>query len=872
MAKAIDWAGCIQKVKETVKSTLPDEDILDMLRRAKAAADRKKKLEGNLNDAEFIRDFANDNLNEAQRQALLRKLQQLNAIRAYRQRSTHVKMALKAGMSNFEATSSLTVTSYKSFAGAADSVEARQKAKSHQYGNVYNEIELRGYGELVRKATPEFERDFAIEKAILDGLKREGTGNKAAKEVAEIFHKYSEMARTDLNGLGADIGRLEGRIARQTHDRLKIKKYSYEEWRNDMLNWGDPKSFDWIDPDITPAAKEKLINEWLGQFHENVRTGVHNEVDASDFGTVKDIEQFKGPGNQAKKVSQSRKYHFDSPENWLAYNKKYGSGSVFSTLFQDLERSSKQYGLWSVWGVNPQAAFDNHLKQITGDLKAESTEIHNNASDLKKVDSNKELDKFRSQQKKLRNQFDQVSGAANIAVNPSLAAIGSTYRTITMLARLGGIAFSTFTDVPIKASVMRHNGIHVAQGTLDSITAYFKGLGPDEQKRFLSQFIVLHEGALGHFTSHLTEQGSFRGWMSKAHHFFGKYTGLEHITNGQRASMGMALTHNIAELADREFSKLDPKLQGNLIRYNIDQTSWDVLRKTKSEIINGKSFVGTDGVKELDLAEFTELARKDHPNFDNVTDVRQTKLLEQARDQLERRYRQYVVDQIDESVTKVGAREKAVMFGSTRPGTPEGEALRLFWQFKNFGLAYVNRHLRREFSRYGKVDIPGVVQLMVGTTFFGLAANAMSDISAGRIPRALNDPKTWLAAFIRGGGAGIYGDFLFGEYSRYGSSPLAVLSGPGIGNIESALRIMGNLRDGEGGKAGAEMFRLFKSHVPFQNLFYTKQVTDYLIFNQLLEVINPGYLKRTEDNLQKKYGQSYFLPPSSMVKEGGGFR
>ena len=80
------------------------------------------------------------------------------------------------------------------------------------------------------------------------------------------------------------------------------------------------------------------------------------------------------------------------------------------------------------------------------------------------------------------------------------------------------------------------------------------------------------------------------------------------------------------------------------------------------------------------------------------------------------------------------------------------------------------------------------------------------------------------------------------------------------------------MRDGETGKAGAEMFRLFKSHIPFQNLFYTKQVTDYLIFNQLLEVINPGYLKRTEDNLQKKFGQSYFLAPSSMVKEGGGFR
>ena len=199
MAQAINWRGCIQKVKETVKADLPDEEILSVLRKAKASVDRKKRIEGTVNNAEFIQDFANDAIDEATRAAQALKIQRLRQIVLYRERSTHIKLARQAGMNEFEATSSLSVTSHKSFIGAADSVETRQKAKSYEYGKIYDDYERLGLGHFVRESTPEFRRDYAIERSILSGVKREGTGNQQAKDLALLNFKYQEKARRDLN-------------------------------------------------------------------------------------------------------------------------------------------------------------------------------------------------------------------------------------------------------------------------------------------------------------------------------------------------------------------------------------------------------------------------------------------------------------------------------------------------------------------------------------------------------------------------------------------------------------------------------------------------------------------------------------------------
>ena len=74
------------------------------------------------------------------------------------------------------------------------------------------------------------------------------------------------------------------------------------------------------------------------------------------------------------------------------------------------------------------------------------------------------------------------------------------------------------------------------------------------------------------------------------------------------------------------------------------------------------------------------------------------------------------------------------------------------------------------------------------------------------------------------------------------------------------------------GDARGDLIRLIKSNIPFANLFYTKQALDYMIWYQLQEAVNPGYLARMEARVRKENAADFWLPPSSVVATGGGFR
>src|SRR5690606_6705303 len=188
------------------------------------------------------------------------------------------------------------------------------------------------------------------------------------------------------------------------------------------------------------------------------------------------------------------------------------------------------------------------------------------------------------------------------------------------------------------------------------------------------------------------------------------------------------------------------------------------------------------------------------------------------------------------------------------PGTVLGEALRFFWQFKSFPLTVIHRAIGREIYGYGaeslsealfkgKGDMIGLASLIVQSAFFGYGAMVIKDLAKGREPREFSR-KTALAALAQGGGLGIYGDFLFGEYSRYGNSALATLAGPTFGQFDDIIDLYQKFRDGD--DAAASVVRIAINNTPFVNLFYTRIALDYLIIYRLQEMANPGYLKRME--------------------------
>jgi hypothetical protein len=160
------------------------------------------------------------------------------------------------------------------------------------------------------------------------------------------------------------------------------------------------------------------------------------------------------------------------------------------------------------------------------------------------------------------------------------------------------------------------------------------------------------------------------------------------------------------------------------------------------------------------------------------------------------------------------------------------------------------------------------VHMMVAMTTFGYLAMVAKDTARGLTPRDPTDPKTIMAAMAQGGGLGIYGDFLFGEFNKYGHSALATLSGPTFGQFEDFAKLYSRFRDGD--KVAGQAVRFLLNNTPFLNLFYTRAAWDYLFLYQLQESVNPGYLSRLEGRIMRDNHQAFYLPPTQKIPFGGG--
>ena len=123
---------------------------------------------------------------------------------------------------------------------------------------------------------------------------------------------------------------------------------------------------------------------------------------------------------------------------------------------------------------------------------------------------------------------------------------------------------------------------------------------------------------------------------------------------------------------------------------------------------------------------------------------------------------------------------------------------------------------------------------------------------------------------IQGGAAGLYADFLLGEWNRYGSSALRSAAGPFLGQVDDVAAMGANVLTGDFDKAGRLLNRLFLSNFAIGgNLYYTRYAFNYLIAYEMQEFFNPGYTRRVEQRIMRDNEQKFYLTPS--VSKGAPF-
>jgi hypothetical protein len=739
------------------------------------------------------------------------------------------------------------------FKGAMNAIDfAIQGHHRSAMGPFIDQISKAGLLQDFRHMKGDFEREVARALAELNGAKNVGQYSDKAKQLAGFMHEAQEKMRRRKNLFGGFVQRKKGYIVRQTHDRLKLAKLGREEWKatiRDKLDYekmGVPR--DEIDR-FLDSAYGAISTGIRRQKHKNGTDVVDKNLDVTDS-----IFSYAGPGNLAKKLSQHRLLEFKSPDDWYEYDQKFGNKSLGASFSEDMRSSARDIALMQYLGTNPEAMLKRLIKR----------------GQEKYRDDDKKLKSFKP--KHYENILKELTGEVDIPANETAATWGRRIRALQTMSKLGGSVISAFSDMAAFAATRQFQGRSFFESWMDAFQAPLKGLMPGEANAYLRSVGIGVDGLLGDFTARFSSGDEIQGQTSKMMQLYFKANLLQPWTDANKRAIGQMLSNDFATEGNIPFNQLTPERQNLFSIYGIDAERWDVIRASAGKAEDGNMYI------QPGLIKVPETGR-----FKKMSDASKERYVEESKQMITSLF----LNEADVAVPTPGARERAILRMGYPPGSGAGEAFRYMFQFKSFSVTIMTKVLQRQTRGYGANGIldskfyssrgmVGLAGFIATSSALGLVSYQAKQMLKGREPRELN-AKTIMAGMLQGGGAGIYGDFLFAEYNRFGGGFVQTLAGPTVGSIGGLIDLINKTTtlsaegDFEFSKVGPEGVNLLKSNTPFMNLFYTKQAMDYLIWHQLQELMRPGYLKRHERTLENQYDQKYFLPPSSIIKRGGGF-
>jgi len=652
-----------------------------------------------------------------------------------------------------------------------------------------------------------------------------------AIKMAEIISEYQEIARSKFNKAGGWQKRLEGYIVRQSHDQAKVRgrgdDASFKRWRDYILPRLD------VDRTFKGADQEKFLKAtWMA-----LSSGVHLKAQAQPA--------LKGAGNIARRGSAERVLHFKGADEWFDYNKEFGVGTLRDAVLRGFQINGRTIGLMQKMGTNPTQMLDNVVKKLI----ARSTDVgEQTALDL-------------ARRTTLKFQMATLDGTTQVPVNALQAKIMQDIRSSISMAKLGRALFSQIADIGFYGTEMQYQGRPVLSGVAEAMTNLGKGRPTEHRRQLRGMVGVWGRGFYGDVASRWSvAEDLVPGHLSKMQRIFFKWNGMNWWTDAQRTGSLEAMSWLMADNARLPWSRVNKDYQRVMTLFGIQEPEWNVIRHAEAFVDDGDRFLTPESIADVPREHLEAVLTGQGIK---VTDRKIANLREEITDKI----KAYLQDRTNFAVIEPGAREMAFMTRGTQPGTPEGDAFRFFFQLKAFPVTAAFKGLGRtvygkgaknirEAMFSGNGEMTAMVSLMTTNLIFGYIAMSSKDLLSGKLPRDPLHWKTFTAAFVQGGGAGIYGDFLFGEMrNRFGNNIATTFAGPGVGLLNTVFDLYGRMLAGD--DLAASTFRALLVNTPFANLFYTRAALDYLILRDLQEAVNPGALRRVETRVRRENAQDY---------------
>jgi hypothetical protein len=683
-------------------------------------------------------------------------------------------------------------------------------------------------------------------RAQLDNVVRElfgqSTGDQAAAGLAKSWTETAEWLRKRFNSAGGAIGKLEDWGLPQGHDPRAVRNKGLTAWKADIKPMLDPSRM--RHPLTGAAIDERELDGILDEIFDAITTDGWSRRDPTRTPA--------GRGALANQRAEHRFLVFRDADSWLTYQRDYGNADPFGTMMGHINMMAKDIAAMEVLGPNPSGTVE-FLKQFIA--KEGALAVNGQSKRFGGVTGNKAQNRANTYQDRIDAVWGSIRGTLETPVNGTWAAGFAGARSIITASVLGSAAVSSVSDLGTQAMARQFTGLG-ASGVLPDIVEAFKG---STRQELVAAGLILDaaENVLHQQARYVGTLGGPQ-WASYLADRVLTVSGLTPWTQAGRHAFGLAFMRTAAEQAGKPMSELPEAFSKTLKRYGITDHQWDLIRKAKLHTMGGRDGGSTQILRPVDIAERID-----------------PKLAE--------RYLEMIQTETEFAIPNTSHRSKTALLSQNQPGTFIGEVLRSFAQFKSFGAVFMLLHGARVHRQIagggGYGSTKGLVSgasyagsLLISTTLLGGLANQLLSMASGRDPQDMTTPGFWGAALLRGGGLGIYGDFLFGDVNKYGGGFATTLAGPVVQRVNDFWNLTaGNaiqLASGEKTNFGRELVRFAKGNVPGSNIWYARLAFERTVFDQLQYLVDPEAnkaFKRQQQTFARERGQEFYWKPGEML-------
>ncbi|WP_428247211.1 hypothetical protein [Ferrovibrio sp.] len=635
--------------------------------------------------------------------------------------------------------------------------------------------------------------------------------------------------------------------------------------------------------------------EFLSQAYDTIISGRDNRARPS--------EPAKGPANLARGLEKHRVLHFRDADSWIEYNKLAGHGRIFDAMIAHQNRAARVAAQLQVLGPNPEATLHGALERVKDRIRNDAAfPVGDKEAAIKSLALDGRMGRIAA-------AVAEMQGLTLAPGNVTAARIGASIRAVQSMAKLGGAVISSISDLATTAVNLTYNGKPIGQAWAGQLEELFVGRGDAEKRQIAMLAGEVFDGIIGHMVVDSTAGDGAPGAVARSMETFFRWSGLTWWTDARRAGAARMLSAWLGENAALEHTALPAKLQRVLGLHGIGEPEWNVLRQARFHELNGRTYVTGDRIGDLPddvvraLISDAEISNaraafkldeathkqfgKDVPVAAEMMAQRQARYdgwlaaeTARKRDNLEIAVRRYIADETNFAVveTDEASRRLALLNTAAPAGTLAGEALRFVMQFKGYPIAFTQRVLGRAINgAEGDTTAQRLLNnaghlghLIAGVTIAGYMSMTAKDALRGWDTRDPKQPATWLAAMQQGGGLGIYGDFLFGQASRFGNTFVETVAGPTLGTVGGAVNLLTGARDTglnaifqearDGNLRAGQWLNWGLQNTPFLNLWYARPALDFLVLNSMKEGLSPGYLQRQQRDRYRQYRQERIWP------------